>query len=568
MLVTRDAGRSWLPADGGRAWSDATAWAIDPNNADNLYVAGDNYVAASKDGGLSWKVHSASDFKRTAIAVAPSDSKRVYVDGAPRLVSEDGGETWRELPIHSLGGGVEMARGVAVDPANADHVWFGLQDGVRESKDGGLTMQRSGTSAFTADWLAAPVKDGQGGELQLFGGVQDGGLMRWNPTMRDWEAAQTGLPPASTILAFAADPRTPGLLWAARDGGGVYRSTDGGDTWTNAGAGLGENLGLALAIDYQTPGSVLLGTATAGAWVLGSNGPSPMATSTPAGSPTSAPVTRSGKAGVDARIEVLWPHDFAPIDQAEQANIGIRLFAPGSLQTPACGWQPKVQLWQAIDNEPAELVELAEQRSVDGQAFPYWEANDIDVSAARDGSRKIYFLTAVDGVATATSVWAHAADARTYFPEQQVPSGIATGQVDAVDARIQIVWPHDASGAEASVENATLANVAVTLFKHGTRLSVPADWSGPVTLYGAWDSEVARPLGTQPAVGTRQAGVINYPVWEFNDVPVDRARDPSSRLYLWAVAENVKSYPTIWAHGADARTYFPAKDEPIQGCLP
>ncbi len=32
LLLTRDAGRTWLPADGGAQWSEATAWAIDPNN--------------------------------------------------------------------------------------------------------------------------------------------------------------------------------------------------------------------------------------------------------------------------------------------------------------------------------------------------------------------------------------------------------------------------------------------------------------------------------------------------------------------------------------------------------
>jgi hypothetical protein len=89
-----------------------------------------------------------------------------------------------------------------------------------------------------------------------------------------------------------------------------------------------------------------------------------------------------------------------------------------------------------------------------------------------------------------------------------------------------------------------------------------------VTLYGAWNSEVARPLSTQPAAGARQSGVITYPAWEFNDVPVDRAKDPTNKLYLWAVAQGVKSYPTVWAHGADGRTYFPSQDEPIQGCIP
>lgn len=564
MLMSRDAGRSWLPADGGGAWSEATAWAVDPNGPDIFYVAGQDYVAASTDGGFSWLVYPAEASSRTAIAVAPSDSSRIYVDGAPGLRSDDGGKTWTKLPVD---GGPGSKTGLAVDPANALHVWAGAADGVYESRDAGTSWQRAGLDSQAVRWLATAGGTGEEG-VTVYAGLEEGGIMRRAPGAAGWEPADSGLPVNSKITAFAADPRSPGLLWAARDGGGVYRSTDGGDQWFNMGVGLGENLGLSLAINYQAPGSVLLGTAIAGVWSLGTNRRDPAATETPAGSATSTPGEQGGRAGIDARVEVVWPHDFAPIDRANFANVGIRLFAPRSLEPPACGWQPEVQLWQAVDNEPAELVETADQRSVDGQPFPYWEANDLDVSAARDGSHKLYLLVAVAGVDTATSVWAHAADARTYFPEQQVPSGIATAAVDAVDARIQIVWPHDTAGNEKGVEQADLANVAVTLFKHGTRLSVSPDWSGSVTLYGAWNSEVARPLATEATLSLRQAGVITYPVWEFNDIPVDRARDKSNKLYLWAVAPGVTSYPTIWAHGADARTFFPEKDEPVQGCFP
>ena len=67
---------------------------------------------------------------------------------------------------------------------------------------------------------------------------------------------------------------------------------------------------------------------------------------------------------------------------------------------------------------------------------------------------------------------------------------------------------------------------------------------------------------------TRQAGAITYPVWEFNNVQVARAADPDNKLYLWVMVGGVETYPTIWTHGADARTFFPVKDEPIQGCTP
>ena len=165
----------------------------------------------------------------------------------------------------------------------------------------------------------------------LYAGVAEDGIYRFDGN--SWTAVSDGLPAHSTILAFVADPRTPGLLWAARDGGGVYRSTDGGDTWVNVATGVGENLAQSLAVDFGVPDGVLMGTATAGVWALRPN-LQPAAKATAVG----AAKTANGRAGVDARIEVVWPHDFAPVTEADQANIGLRLFAPAaSRRRPAAG---------------------------------------------------------------------------------------------------------------------------------------------------------------------------------------------------------------------------------------
>jgi hypothetical protein len=206
---------------------------------------------------------------------------------------------------------------------------------------------------------------------------------------------------------------------------------------------------------------------------------------------------------------------------------------------------------------------------VDGRPFPFWDLNDVDVSRANNPDAKLYFMVRTGGAAGATSVWAHSADPRTFLPFGDVPSGVASGAPRAVDTRIQIVWPHDGAGAERPASEATLANVAVAIFEHDTRLSVPVTWRPRgLTLYGAWDNEIGRPLSRQATVQARRSGAVTYPVWEFANIPVERAADPGSKLYLWVMVEGVETYPSIWAHGADARTLFPDMDQPIQGCLP
>lgn len=568
VLRSNNGGAQWTPAAQGLPEIGATVWALDPQSPDTLFIGSWDYIFRSTDGGVSWLITRLETSARKAIAIAPTDPNTIYLGGRPAQRSVDRGATWQPMPIVTAGQArqTQDVTGLVVDPADARHVWAALDGrGVLESRDGGQTWQQMGLDGRAVRWLAGGFSDqetaGAAEALTLYAGVFEDGIFRWDGAAAGWSAASEGLPEQSTILAFVADARTPDSLWASRDGGGIYFSPDRGRNWANVGVGVGDNLGLSLAVDYSTPGGMLMGTATAGFWALRSGAPA-------VASPKPLPNTED-QAGVDARVEILWPHDWATVTAAKQANLGLRLFVPGSLLQPACGWQPKVNIWQAMDTGPAAPLGLAKQRSVDGQPFPYWELNDIDVQEANDPAHKLYFMVRVEGVDTATSIWAHGADPRTYFPQQDVPSGVATEQINAVDARIQIVWPHDGAGNARSVTDGAYANIAIALFKHGTRLSVPVGWQpAGLVLYGAWDQEVSRALSRTPVALTRQSGAITYPVWEFHNIPVARATDAASKLYLWASVTGTTTYPTIWAHGADPRTFFPAKDEPIQGCVP
>jgi hypothetical protein len=191
------------------------------------------------------------------------------------------------------------------------------------------------------------------------------------------------------------------------------------------------------------------------------------------------------------------------------------------------------------------------------------------VSYAVDPQHKLYFMIQVGGVETGTSIWTHGSDPRTHYPFPEVPSGVAAGSIKSVDARIQVVWPHDAAGSVRDPLEADFVNVSVALYKHGTRLSVPVGWApAGIELQGAWNQEIGQPLAREAVIQVRKAGAITYPTWEFNNIPVARAKDPSSKVHLWVSVDGVDTYPTIWTHGADARTLFPAKDEPVQGCIP
>ena len=583
VLRSLDGGRTWLPAARSGLnllpTAPARAWTTDPAAPDTgVLIATREHFLRTQDAGLNWQVTPLAAGNRAAIAVAPSNPRIIYLGGQPALRSGDRGESWQPMPVVRAKPEAGQAQhgadapgdvtGLAVDPANADHLWAGLDDGVAESTDGGRTWQGVGLDGKKVRWLQSATQEDKA--LLLYAGVTGEGIYRLAPglnrTSERWEATAKGLPDGSTVLSLLQDPARPGLLWATRDGGGVYHSADGGATWANIAAGLGDNLAQTIALvrfipdaaaGAKTPSAgeapgVLIGTANAGIW---------------AQQPAAAAATPPQ--ALDARIELVWPHDGAALTEAKRANIGFRLFGRGSLEPLPCGWSPRVTLWQAFNNSPAEPLEEASRRTVDGQPFPFWELNDVDVSRANDAGNNIYFMVQGNGPDLATSIWAHGADPRTIFPQQDVPSGLAAGPIDAVDARIQIVWPHDVTGAEQPPSAATQANLAVIFLKRGTRLSVPVGWQGSgITLYGAWNNEIGRPLAKEATPGVRTTGAITYPYWEFTNIPVARALDPANRLYLWVRLDTIETHPTIWVHGTDARTIFPVPDEPIRGCIP
>ena len=266
---------------------------------------------------------------------------------------------------------------------------------------------------------------------------------------------------------------------------------------------------------------------------------------------------------IDAKIEIVWPHGGAPVDKADKANITAYLFYHGSRLSVPCEFDGKVHLWAAVNNEPMKLVSTGVRRMAEfeGRIVPVWDFNDVDVSAARKPANKIYFQVRADGGLVFSNVWVHGIDARTRMPHPMEPVDVLETPPESVDARIQIVWPHD----DAPVEEATLANVTVALFAHKTVASVPLDWSPKVVLYRALNSDVGSRIG----VGTKrivESEGRRYPVWDFNDVDVSTARDVKSKIHFWAEVEGVPTYPAFWTHGADARTYFPEPDIPLGDC--
>ncbi len=264
-------------------------------------------------------------------------------------------------------------------------------------------------------------------------------------------------------------------------------------------------------------------------------------------------------ASTDARVEIVWPHGSLPVSRATQVNVTAALFQHNSLTSVNPTFGRTLRLWRALNNGVGQVVATGVKRLAQAGdlQYPVWDFNDVDVSAARDPRNKYYFWVTVDGQRTNPSIWSHGADARTIFPIQDTPSSVLDQAPAAVDARIEIVWPHD----NLPVARASQVNIGVDLFAHGTLQSVPASFSAPVRLYRAINNGPLEEVGAGDRVLQTRNG-ITFPTWQFNNVDVSAARDPRNRIYFWVDVSGVTSYTSVWTHGIDARTYFPKQDVP------
>jgi hypothetical protein len=264
-------------------------------------------------------------------------------------------------------------------------------------------------------------------------------------------------------------------------------------------------------------------------------------------------------AALDAKLEILWPHGNLPVSKASQANLTALLVDHGTLTSVSTTVTTTLHLWESVDGGVGAPVVTGTKRLVTtgSLTYPVWDFNDVDVSAAESPQHHLAFWIAADGPKVNSNVWSHGSDARTYFPQQDAPTDVLSQPPSAVDAKIEIVWPHG----NLPVSQTTQVNVGVDLFAHGSLSSVPPNYAPVVRLY--------RAIGNGPfelvAVGDRvlqTANGLTYPTWQFNDVDVSAARDPHTRVSFRADVVGVTTFANLWTHGADARTSLPKQEVP------
>src|SRR5205085_5234639 len=239
LYRTTDGGKNWgLVLKGSNLSTGCSTVAIDPNDSNVMFAAlwdfrrkgwtfrsgGDGPNAPSgsglfrsNDGGNTWNEITPENSKgfpkkpygRIAVAIAPSNSKRIYAavecTDSALFVSDDGGNTWdkRDNSQWMVWRPFYFAR-LIIDPANPERV-FKTDGALIASDDGGKSFtQVGGFGATHGDWHDLWI-DPQNPK-HIVGGSDGGVFISFDGGNRWWKNNNL---PVSQFYHVAIDDRDP-----------------------------------------------------------------------------------------------------------------------------------------------------------------------------------------------------------------------------------------------------------------------------------------------------------------------------------------------------------------------
>ena len=264
----------WVPLGELGVGGRLTGLAVDPADPNVMLAGGDMLgVGRSVDGGRTWEAATGfSSWEINAFTWDASNPGVVWVGTmSGPYESTDAGRTWLSRRVGMPTGDYPYSapvQKVMEDVTNHDHllafggnqrqfstpgtgaVHYGL---VYESIDGGAhwsTIANIGTN-----WNITDVVAGSGDLRTLYAAVLDHGVYKSTDGGHSWVVMNGGLPNAE-VMALATDPAEPGVVWAALSHdasptggiyrpGGIYKTTDGGQSWVSDNTGIPQIAGSA-----------------------------------------------------------------------------------------------------------------------------------------------------------------------------------------------------------------------------------------------------------------------------------------------------------------------------------
>src|SRR5213594_1250248 len=254
---------------------------LHPKNPDILYIATNDYIYKTRDGGQTWTnlSHGMSHSRVISMAIDPAYPATVYAGtkGDAVYKSYDGGQRWvsqraglDDVTISSV------VNQFVFDPRDIDtrppparqdaplpvtRLFAATTMGVFESEDGGETWTKRMNGMKEVLMVVTLAIDRARPDIMYAG--TSGGVYKSSDRARTWTKVHQGMISSDVLSSGRAlmvntvliDPQRPDTVYAATLNG-LYKTEDGARSWTRTGQDLPDQMISALALDPSWPGTL------------------------------------------------------------------------------------------------------------------------------------------------------------------------------------------------------------------------------------------------------------------------------------------------------------------------
>jgi photosystem II stability/assembly factor-like uncharacterized protein len=241
---------------------------LHPKNPDIIYVATNDYIYKTRDGGQTWaNLSRGMSYSRViAMAIDPAYPATVYAGtkGDAVYKSHDGGQRWM-----SMRAGLDDVTITSVvnqflfDPADSQHIFLATTMGVFETKNGGeqWTKRMEGMKEVL---MVVTLGMDPTRPAVLYAGTS-GGVYKSVDGAGHWEKVNNGLVPpgmlktsrALNVTSIHVDPYEPDTVYAATLAG-FYKTIDGGKSWARVAESLADQMLMGMVLDRTQRGVIYL----------------------------------------------------------------------------------------------------------------------------------------------------------------------------------------------------------------------------------------------------------------------------------------------------------------------
>jgi photosystem II stability/assembly factor-like uncharacterized protein len=303
MLKSSDSGASWSDSSNGLA-GFVQALVIDPAHSSTIYAgtyptsdANTGGVFKSTNGGASWiRANNAFHFNFvSSLAIDPNHSDTIYATSNTLFKSTNGGVSWSAI------GDLSVPLLLVIDPADSNTMYaesgfYCHSSGdclytIFKSTDGGMSWHESdwGKSFSYIAAIAIDPNKTTNIYVSVYSETGVGGLYKSTDSGESWNKAALELAEGEAPSSVIFDRAHPSVIYVGSYGYGVFKSTNDGASWNTLNTGLTNLAVHELAIDVS--GNALHAGTTTGVFdyqssASGSPSPTPTATATPTSTAT------------------------------------------------------------------------------------------------------------------------------------------------------------------------------------------------------------------------------------------------------------------------------------------